>query len=123
MNVIEIYLFTNVTNLIFKLYTYIYIYMYKVFGGCFYNLLGMTGVIPVTYRNVTYNIPIGVWVMFDYPLTPPEFVVMPTESMKIVVGKHVKPDGIITHPYLDTYSSKPQVIINFIYIFNFIIIS
>ncbi|KAG4091967.1 UEV-domain-containing protein [Neocallimastix lanati (nom. inval.)] len=79
-----------------------------VFGGCFYNLLGMTGVIPVTYRNVTYNIPIGVWVMFDYPLTPPEFVVMPTESMKIVVGKHVKPDGIITHPYLDTYSSKPQ---------------
>jgi len=79
-----------------------------VFGGCLYNLLGMTGVIPVTYRNVTYNIPIGVWVMFDYPLTPPEFVVMPTESMKIVVGKHVKSDGVIIHPYLDSYSSKPQ---------------
>ncbi|ORX84468.1 UEV-domain-containing protein [Anaeromyces robustus] len=80
----------------------------KVFGGCFYNLLGMTGVIPVTYRNVTYNIPIGVWVMFDYPITPPEFIVMPTENMKIVVGKHVTSEGKITHPYLDTFSSKPQ---------------
>jgi len=79
-----------------------------VFRGCFYNLLGMIGVIPVTYRNVTYNIPIGIWVMYDYPLTPPEFVVMPTENMKIVVGKHVKPDGVITHPYLDTYASRPQ---------------
>jgi len=79
-----------------------------VFGGCFYNLLGMTGVIPVTYRNVTYNIPIGVWVMFDYPITPPEFIVMPTENMKIVVGKHVTSEGKITHPYLDTFSSKPQ---------------
>jgi len=79
-----------------------------VYGGCYYNLLGMTGVIPVTYRSVTYNIPIGVWIMYDYPLSPPEFVVMPTENMKIVVGKHVKSDGIITHPYLDGYSTKPQ---------------
>jgi len=28
--------------------------------------------------------------------------------MKIVVGKHVTSDGKITHPYLDTFSSKPQ---------------
>jgi len=89
----------------------------KVFRGCFYNLLGMIGVIPVTYRNVTYNIPIGIWVMYDYPLTPPEFVVMPTENMKIVVGKHVKPDGVITHPYLDTYASRPQVFFFFLYIY------
>ncbi|OUM64551.1 hypothetical protein PIROE2DRAFT_42430, partial [Piromyces sp. E2] len=77
--------------------------------GCLYNLLGMTGVIPVTYRNVTYNIPIGVWVMYDYPLSPPDFIVMPTENMKIVVGKHVTADGKVVHPYLDTYNSKPQV--------------
>jgi len=69
----------------------------------------MTGVIPVTYRNVTYNIPIGVWVMYDYPLSPPDFIVMPTENMKIVVGKHVTADGKIVHPYLDTFNSKPQV--------------
>jgi len=78
------------------------------FGGYQLTLLGMTGVIPVTYRNVTYNIPIGIWVMLDYPITPPEFIVMPTENMKIVVGKHVTSDGKITHPYLDTFSSKPQ---------------
>jgi len=79
-----------------------------IYGGCFYNLLGMTGVIPVTYRNVTYNIPIGVWIMYDYPATPPEFFVMPTENMKIVVGKHVTADGKVTHPYLDTFHLKPQ---------------
>jgi ESCRT-I complex subunit TSG101 len=79
-----------------------------VYAGCLYNLLGMTGVIPVTYRNVTYNIPIGVWVMYDYPLSPPDFIVMPTENMKIVVGKHVTADGKIVHPYLDTFNSKPQ---------------
>jgi len=72
------------------------------------RLLGLTGVIPVTYRNATYNIPIGIWFKFDYPTTPPDFVVMPTENMKIVVGKHVTAEGKITHPYLDSYRLKPQ---------------
>jgi len=79
-----------------------------VYAGCLYNLLGMTGVIPVTYRNVTYNIPIGVWVMYDYPISPPDFIVMPTENMKIVEGKHVTSEGKIVHPYLDSYNLKPQ---------------
>jgi len=79
------------------------------------RLLGLTGVIPVTYRNASYNIPIGVWLKYDYPITPPDFVVMPTENMKIVVGKHVTADGKITHPYLDSYPLKPQVYIVYNY--------
>ena len=77
------------------------------------GLLGLTGVIPVTYRNVIYNIPIGVWLKFDYPITPPDFVVMPTEKMKIVIGKHVTADGKITHPYLDSYSFQVYIVYNY----------
>jgi len=79
-----------------------------LYGGGYYDLLGMKGVIPVTYKNATYNIPISIWLMYDYPKSPPDFILMPTENMKIVVGKHVTASGKIVHPYLDTYSSKPQ---------------
>ena len=77
----------------------------------------MLGVIPVKYNkdNVTYNIPIAIWIKYKYPAIPPDFYVTPAENMRIVDGHHVAVNGKISHHYLNTYITNPEVHIFFYY--------
>jgi len=70
--------------------------------------LGLTGLIPVDFENVTYKIPIEIWIKYDYPTSPPVCFVVPASNMKIVQGNYISSDGRFSHPYLKFYSSNPE---------------
>uniref|UniRef100_A0A3Q2DXC9 Zgc:123278 n=2 Tax=Cyprinodon variegatus TaxID=28743 RepID=A0A3Q2DXC9_CYPVA len=64
------------------------------------NLLNLTGIIPVVYKDKTYNIPICVWIEPNYPNVAPMCFVKPTHEMIIVKGKYISSDGKVRMPYL-----------------------
>ncbi|KAL5731867.1 hypothetical protein ACHQM5_004555 [Ranunculus cassubicifolius] len=68
------------------------------------NLLQADGTIPMIYQNVTYNIPIIVWLMESYPRHPPVVYVAPTRDM-IIKRPHpyVNPSGLVSIPGLHNW--------------------
>lgn len=55
------------------------------------QLLSLDGVIPVTYRGVTYQIPVCIWCMPHYPDEAPVPYVRPTASM-VIRERHSRVD-------------------------------
>ncbi|KAI3840202.1 hypothetical protein MKX03_013861 [Papaver bracteatum] len=68
------------------------------------NLLQARGTIPMIYMNVTYNIPIVIWLMETYPRHPPCIYVDPTRDM-IIKRPHayVNPSGLVSTPLLQSW--------------------
>ncbi|XP_026411519.1 protein ELC-like [Papaver somniferum] len=68
------------------------------------NLLQAQGTIPMIYMNVTYNIPIVIWLMETYPRHPPCIYVNPTRDM-IIKRPHayVNPSGLVSTPLLQSW--------------------
>ncbi|XP_060178279.1 protein ELC-like [Lycium barbarum] len=68
------------------------------------NLLQAEGTIPMVYQQVTYNIPVIIWLMESYPRHPPLVFVNPTRD---IVIKHahpfVNPSGVVGIPYLQNW--------------------
>lgn len=65
------------------------------------NLLQADGTVPMVYHQVTYNIPIIIWLMESYPRYPPLVFVNPTRDM--VIKRHhsfVNPSGVVSISYL-----------------------
>ncbi|KAI9090083.1 UEV domain-containing protein [Phlyctochytrium arcticum] len=79
-------------------------------------LLCLHGTIPIKFRNVTYNIPIAIWVPYSYPSQPPICFVSPTTSMLVRASKHVDLSGKIYHPYLAYWhmNSEESHMLNFV---------
>ncbi|XP_068652918.1 protein ELC-like [Aristolochia californica] len=68
------------------------------------HLLQADGTIPMTYQDVTYNIPVVIWLMESYPRHPPCVYVAPTSDMIIKRGHpHVNPSGLVSAPYLHSW--------------------
>jgi ESCRT-I complex subunit TSG101 len=67
------------------------------------NLLNVNGTIPVEYKGNTYNIPITIWLLQDYPSKPPMGYVVPTSSMQLKVSNHVDHTGKVFLPYLTAW--------------------
>ncbi|KAL6322830.1 hypothetical protein AAG906_020830 [Vitis piasezkii] len=68
------------------------------------NLLRVEGNIPMVYLQVTYYIPIVVWLMEAYPRQPPCVYVNPTRQMVIKrPHPHVNPSGLVSLPYLQNW--------------------
>ncbi|KAF5193171.1 Elc-like protein [Thalictrum thalictroides] len=68
------------------------------------NLLQADGTIPMIYQNVTYNIPVVIWLMETYPRHPPCVYVVPTRDMIIKrPHAHVNPSGFCSIPYLHSW--------------------
>ena len=64
-------------------------------------VLVLSGTLPMTYRGVTYNIPIDIFLPPPYPLRPPTVFVRPVSSMAIRENhRHVGLDGQVYLPYL-----------------------
>ncbi|OWF51987.1 tumor susceptibility gene 101 protein-like [Mizuhopecten yessoensis] len=64
------------------------------------ELLNLDGTIPVSYRSVTYNIPVCIWILDTHPYNPPMVFVKPTTSMQIKQGRNVDANGKVDLPYL-----------------------
>lgn len=64
-------------------------------------VLVLSGTLPMTYRGVTYNLPIDMFLPPPYPLRPPTVYVRPVSSMAIRENhRHVGLDGQVYLPYL-----------------------
>ncbi|KAI3731935.1 hypothetical protein L1987_63128 [Smallanthus sonchifolius] len=68
------------------------------------NLLQSDGTVPMVFQNVTYNIPVVIWLMETYPRHPPLVFVNPTRDM-VIKRQHsfVNPSGLVSIPYLQNW--------------------
>lgn len=67
------------------------------------------GLLPITFRQSTYNIPVAIWLPLAYPKDAPIVYVVPTSDMLIRGGKHVDLSGMCNPPYLTDWIKKPEV--------------
>ncbi|KAF3933166.1 hypothetical protein ABW19_dt0208091 [Dactylella cylindrospora] len=63
---------------------------------------------PVSFRGATYNIPLIIWVPYQYPSLPPTVLVIPGKNMGIRQTNHVDASGRCYHPYLAYWSQNPD---------------
>lgn len=70
------------------------------------DLIYIEGTIPVNFRDVTYNIPIGIFVSDRHPFEAPICYVRPTKDMMIKTSIHVDASGRVYMPYLSEW--KPN---------------
>ncbi|KAI3719346.1 hypothetical protein L6452_20243 [Arctium lappa] len=68
------------------------------------NLLQSDGTVPMVFQNVTYNIPVVIWLMETYPRHSPFVFVNPTRDM-VIKRQHpfVNPSGLVSIPYLQNW--------------------
>eukprot|EP00026_Physarum_polycephalum_P005310 Phypoly_transcript_05342.p1 GENE.Phypoly_transcript_05342~~Phypoly_transcript_05342.p1 ORF type:complete len:459 (+),score=101.56 Phypoly_transcript_05342:98-1474(+) len=69
------------------------------------QLLCLVGTIPIVYNGASYNIPINLWIVDQYPWNPPVVYVTPTNDMAITPRhKHVDLSGMVYHPYMSSWN-------------------
>ncbi|TDL27537.1 UEV-domain-containing protein [Rickenella mellea] len=71
-------------------------------------LLCLHGLLPITFRRATYNIPVALWFPLTYPKDPPIVYVVPTTEILVRPSKHVDPSGRCTVDYMDDWLRKPE---------------
>jgi len=70
-------------------------------------VLLLRGTIPMTYRGVTYNLPIDMYLVQEYPIRPPTVFIRPVSSMAIKENhRHVGLDGRVYLPYLHEWKGN-----------------
>lgn len=70
------------------------------------ELVCLDGTIPVTFRDATYNIPIGIFVSDSHPFEAPLVYVRPTKDMTIKTSRHVDGSGRVYLPYLSDWNKN-----------------
>jgi len=74
-------------------------------NGVKQNLLKVYGTLPIVHRGATYNIPLSLWIPYNFPDGPPICFVTPTHDMAIKPRhKHVSSQGMVYLPYLSKWS-------------------
>ncbi|KDQ18507.1 hypothetical protein BOTBODRAFT_513293 [Botryobasidium botryosum FD-172 SS1] len=71
-------------------------------------LICVHGLLPITFRQSTYNIPVAIWLPLGYPKDVPIAYVVPTSDMLIKAGKHVDLSGSCVIPYLADWQKKSE---------------
>ncbi|KAF8654233.1 hypothetical protein AX16_003756 [Volvariella volvacea WC 439] len=71
-------------------------------------LLCLHGLLPITFRSATYNIPIALWITRDYPREPPIVYVVPTGDMLVRPSRHVDVSGRCTIEYMHNWLRKSE---------------
>ncbi|KAL4248139.1 ubiquitin-conjugating enzyme family protein [Abortiporus biennis] len=71
-------------------------------------LLCLHGLLPITFRGASYNIPIALWISRDYPRQPPIAYVVPTSDMLVRASNHVDVSGKCQIQYLNDWSKKSE---------------
>mmetsp|Transcript_1827 Transcript_1827/g.3458 ORF Transcript_1827/g.3458 Transcript_1827/m.3458 type:complete len:602 (-) Transcript_1827:23-1828(-) len=81
-------------------------------GGRSVTLFYLVGVLPISYKGNTYNIPVTFYFDPPYPKTAPRCFVTPTADMAIKSGhQNVEPGGMIYMPYLSNWSPSSSLIV------------
>lgn len=78
------------------------------------DLVCLNGTIPVSYKGVTYNIPICVWLLDTHPFHSPMCFVKPTADMEIKISRHVDSSGRIYLPYLHEWNPNSSDLLGLI---------
>ncbi|KAI8998711.1 UEV-domain-containing protein [Trametes punicea] len=69
-------------------------------------LLCLHGLLPISFRGASYNIPIAVWVPREYPRNPPIAYVVPTSDMLVRAGPDMDTSGRCLIDYLRNWARK-----------------
>ena len=72
-------------------------------------LLCIYGLLPISYQQASYNIPIAVWLTKEYPRQPPIAYVVPTNDMLVKAGKYVDVSGRCQIEYIQHWQKKSEV--------------
>ncbi|KAJ7097961.1 UEV-domain-containing protein [Mycena belliarum] len=71
-------------------------------------LLCVHGLLPISFRAASYNIPIAVWLTRDYPREPPLPYVVPTADMLVKPGPHLDVSGRSTLDFVRQWQRKSE---------------
>lgn len=76
------------------------------------ELICLDGTIPVVFRNVSYNIPIGIFISDNHPIEAPICYVRPTRDMTIKTSRNVDGSGRVYLPYLSEWNRNTSDILS-----------
>ena len=68
----------------------------------------------VDYKGATYNIPVCIWLLLDFPNVAPMSFVVPTKDMQLKVSHHVDHTGKIYLDYLALWSPGVSTVLGLI---------
>ncbi|KIY46727.1 UEV-domain-containing protein [Fistulina hepatica ATCC 64428] len=71
-------------------------------------LLCVHGLLPISFRQAAYNIPISLWIPHDFPRIAPLSYVVPTSDMIVKASKHLDVSGRLSLPYIMDWEKKPE---------------
>jgi ESCRT-I complex subunit TSG101 len=72
-------------------------------------LLCVHGLLPISFRQASYNIPIALWLTRHYPKQPPIAYVVPTSDMLVKAGKYLDVSGRCNIAYMQSWERKSEV--------------
>lgn len=84
------------------------------------ELVCLDGTIPVSFRDATYNIPVGVFLSDNHPLEAPICYVRPTRDMTIKTSRHVDGSGRVYLPYLSEWNRHTSDILSTIQVMQIV---
>ncbi|KAF9005616.1 UEV domain-containing protein [Cyathus striatus] len=71
-------------------------------------LLCIHGLLPISFKHASYNIPIAVWITREYPRHPPISYVVPTNDMLVKSGRYIDPSGRCYIEYIQQWERKAE---------------
>ncbi|KAG6879518.1 hypothetical protein C0992_001851 [Termitomyces sp. T32_za158] len=71
-------------------------------------LLCVYGLLPISFRGASYNIPVAIWLTREYPNQPPIVYVVPTNDMLIKPGKYLDVSGKCSIEYMQNWERKSE---------------
>mmetsp|Transcript_19509 Transcript_19509/g.21158 ORF Transcript_19509/g.21158 Transcript_19509/m.21158 type:complete len:555 (-) Transcript_19509:159-1823(-) len=75
------------------------------------KVISLNGTVPITYSGVQYNIPLEVFIVERYPLSPPKAFLRPTSNMTVKPNhRHADLQGCIYLPYLHEWKQESNLI-------------
>jgi len=72
-------------------------------------LLCVHGLLPISFRQASYHIPVAIWFIREYPRQPPIVYVVPTNDMLVKAGKYIDVSGRCTLEYMTLWKRKSEV--------------
>lgn len=84
------------------------------------QLVCLDGTIPVTFRDASYNIPIGILISDNHPFEAPICYVRPTRDMTIKMSRHVDGSGRVYLPYLSEWNRNTSDLLSTIQVMQII---
>ncbi|KAF7778757.1 hypothetical protein Agabi119p4_3102 [Agaricus bisporus var. burnettii] len=82
--------------------------VYTFDDGRSHLLLCVHGLLPISYRNASYNIPIAVWITREYPRHPPIAYVVPSTDLVVKASRAVDVSGRCNLEYMQQWERKSE---------------